>query len=98
MSQHAYTFQTAFFLVLVVLLYTTEPSVRLARALLARCPTPTPYTRRHSTHNTERCAQVLQTLLARGTASLGRGVHTPGELNKLLARTAAELERFQQAR
>ena len=40
---------------------------------------------------------MLQALLARGTASLGRGVHTPGELNELLARTPAELERFQQA-
>lgn len=46
---------------------------------------------------TEHCAQVLQALLARGTASLGRGVHTPDELNELLARTPAELERFQQA-
>ena len=40
---------------------------------------------------------MLQALLARGTASLGRGVHTPGELNELLARSPAELERFQQA-
>lgn len=40
--------------------------------------------------------QVLQALMARGAASLGRGVHTPAELNELLARTPAELQRFRQ--
>ncbi|KAK9834176.1 hypothetical protein WJX81_005712 [Elliptochloris bilobata] len=47
-----------------------------------------------STHGERQ--QVLQVLLARGAASLGRGVHTPAELNELLARSPAELERFQQ--
>jgi len=48
-----------------------------------------------STHGERQ--QVLQALLARGAAQLGRGVHSRAELNQLLARTPAELALFQRA-
>jgi len=49
-----------------------------------------------STHGERQ--QVLQALLARGAAQLGRGVHSRAELNQLLARTPGERALFQQAR
>jgi len=49
-----------------------------------------------STHGERQ--QVLQALLARGVAQLGRGVHSRAELNQLLARTPAELALFQRVR
>lgn len=49
-----------------------------------------------STHK-ER-VQVLQSLMAKGAADVGRGVHSPREINQLLARTDAEFCTFQQAR
>lgn len=48
-----------------------------------------------STH-TER-QQVLQSLLGKGAlGSLGSGVHSPEEINHLLARSEEEFETFQQ--
>ena len=47
-----------------------------------------------STH-TER-QQVLQSLMAKGAGSMGSGVHTPREVNQLLARSEEEFETFQQ--
>ncbi|CAL8470241.1 g9783 [Coccomyxa elongata] len=47
-----------------------------------------------STHK-ER-VQVLQSLMAKGTSDVGSGVHTPREINQLLARTDAEFRTFQQ--
>lgn len=47
-----------------------------------------------STH-TER-QQVLQSLMAKGAGSMGSGVHTPREINQLLARSEEEFETFQQ--
>ncbi len=49
-----------------------------------------------STHK-ER-VQVLQSLMAKGTGDVGSGVHTPREINQLLARTDAEFRTFQQVR
>ncbi|BDA44270.1 probable ATP-dependent DNA helicase CHR12 [Coccomyxa sp. Obi] len=47
-----------------------------------------------STHK-ER-VQVLQSLMAKGTSDVGSGVHTPREINQLLARNDAEFRTFQQ--
>jgi hypothetical protein len=49
-----------------------------------------------STHK-ER-VQVLQSLMAKGTGDVGSGVHTPREINQLLARTDDEFRTFQQVR
>lgn len=47
-----------------------------------------------STHK-ER-VQVLQSLMSKGTGDVGSGVHTPREINQLLARTDDEFRTFQQ--
>ncbi len=47
-----------------------------------------------STH-TER-QQVLQSLMGKGAGSMGSDVHTPREINELLARSEEEFKTFQQ--
>jgi hypothetical protein len=49
-----------------------------------------------STHKERQ--QVLQSLMAKGAGDVGSGVHTPREINQLLARTDAEFRTFQQVK
>jgi len=49
-----------------------------------------------STHNERQ--EALQTVMRKGDADVGEQVHSPAQLNKLLARSTEEFNIFQQVR